>query len=256
MKNILITGHKGFIGRHLIRHLSYKYLCTGIDITIGDDIRNCYLPKCDAIIHLAGKAGVRASFEQPELYHDINVNGSKRIFDHAEKLGVKVLYASSSTAKNSTLSPYAQTKKDMELIAPENSIGMRFHTVYGSDSRPDMFYRMLLDNTAQYITTHTRDFTSIKDLILAVEILLLSDYTGVLDIGTGEQVQVSELADAIGKKLPYKKVTGEQISSKADISVLKSLGWSPKCNVLDELKNDFLQKNKMEKSAKYGQLVY
>ena len=128
---------------------------------------------------------------------------------------------------------------------------MRFHTVYGIDSRPDMMYRKLLENTAEYITTHTRDFTSIKDLIVAVEILLLSDYTGIVDIGTGEQVQVSQLAAAIGRNLPYKSVTGEQVSSKADIRVLKSLGWSPKYVVLDEIKNDLLQKNKMEKSVKY-----
>lgn len=256
MDTLLITGHKGFIGRHLFRHLSEKYNCIGIDIIDGDDIRTCNLPRCDAIIHLAGKAGVRASFKDPDYYWDVNVNGSKRIFDHAKEIGVKVLYASSSTAKNPLISPYAQTKREVELIAPENSIGMRFHTVYGFDSRPDMFYRMLLDGTAEYITTHTRDFTCVKDLVTAVEILLLSDYTGIVDIGTGEQTQVSELARVAERRLPYKVVVGEQESSRADTRLLKSLGWSPKYNVLDELKNDLLQKDKMEKSIKYWQLVY
>jgi len=251
MQTILITGHKGFIGSHLFKYLSENYNCIGLDIKDGQDIRSCDLPNCNIIIHLAGLAGVRHSFNKPDLYWDVNVNGSKRIFEHANKINAKVLYASSSTAKNPETSPYAQTKRALELISPKNSIGMRFHTVYGIDSRPDMMYRKLLENTAEYITTHTRDFTSIKDLIVAVEILLLSDYTGIVDIGTGEQVQVSQLAAAIGRNLPYKSVTGEQVSSKADTRVLKSLGWSPKYVVLDEIKNDLLQKNKMEKSVKY-----
>ena len=41
-------------------------------------------------------------------------------------------------------------------MAPPNSVGMRFQTVYGENSRPDMLYRMLEDKTAKYITNHSQ----------------------------------------------------------------------------------------------------
>lgn len=238
-EEIIVTGHKGFIGSHVYRHLMNKgYHCYGIDIKSGKDIRTCSLPSCDVIIHLAALAGVRKSRECPDDYWDINVEGSRRIFEHGKKWGARVLYASSSSAKQWHTSPYAATKKAMEAIAPEKSLGMRFHTVYGIDSRPDMMYRKLLDNTAEYYTDHTRDFTSVKDVVSAIDILLNNNLSGVVDIGTGQPTKVEDLVSAAGRDLPLKEVTGEQESSKADTWVMESLGWKPQHNVLDDMKKD------------------
>lgn len=252
-EEILVTGHKGFIGSHVFRHLMNKgYQCYGADIKSGKDIRTCSLPSCDIIIHLAGLAGVRKSKDNPDEYWSVNVDGSKKVFEHAQKWGAKVLYASSSSAKQWPTSPYATTKRAMEAIAPDNTIGMRFHTVYGLDSRPDMMYRMLIDNTAKYMTRHTRDFTHINDVVSAID-LLINNYDSiesrVVDIGTGNPVAVPDLVKAADIVLPFKEVDGEQEHSKADNSLIRSLGWSPKHNVLDEIKNDILQKYKVEKSS-------
>lgn len=247
---VIVTGHLGFIGRNVYRHLMNEgFTCQGFDIKNGKDIRNCSLPSCDLIVHLAGLAGVRKSHESPEEYWSVNVDGSRRIFEHAQKWNAKVIYASSSSAKQWWTSPYATTKKAVEAIAPEGSVGLRFHTVYGHNSRPDMMYRKLIDDTATYCTRHTRDFTHVNDVVSAIVTAYnnYEDMPPVIDVGSGNPVAVGDLAAAAGRTLPYKEVTGEQESSLADISVLKQLGWQPRYNVLDEIKNDLIQKDKMEK---------
>lgn len=248
---VLVTGHRGFIGSHVFHNLRYQgFNCQGIDIQEDKDIRTCSLPSCDLIIHLAGLAGVRKSHLNPQEYWSVNVDGSKRIFDHAQKWNAKVIYASSSSVKEWWTSPYAVTKKTVEAIAPEGSVGLRFHTVYGYNSRPDMMYRKLIDNTAKYVTSHTRDFTHVKDVVSAIDTVYANydDMPPVLDVGSGNPVLITDLAKAAGRpELRIMTVAGEQESSHADISVLKEFGWAPRFNVLDEIKNDILQKDKMEK---------
>lgn len=237
---ILITGHQGFIGRHLFQHLSQTHTCIGLDVKSGDDILTCTLPPSDIIVHLAALAGVRKSRSEPDRYWDVNVNGSRRIFEHAERIGARVLYASSSSVKQWHLSPYATTKRVVELFAPPKSLGMRFHTVYGPDSRPDMMYDMLLKGTAQYITDHTRDFTHVRDVVSAIELLIHRGVCGIVDIGSDRPIAVRDLALAAGRNLPLKQVEGEQTTSHADISLLRSFGWSPSGDVLLDIRNDLL----------------
>lgn len=237
---ILVTGHQGFIGRHVFNHFSQRHECVGLDIKSGDDIRTCALPSCDVIIHLAALAGVRKSRLDPNAYWSVNVEGSQRIFNHAEQIGARVMYASSSSVKQWHTSPYATTKKVVEQLAPPRSLGMRFHTVYGKDSRPDMMYDMLLNNTAQYVTDHTRDFTHVRDVVSAIDVLLKHGVCGIVDVGSDNPIHVRALARAAGRYLPTKQVDGEQTSSRADITLLRSLGWQPTANVLVDIRNDLL----------------
>ena len=237
---MVITGHEGFIGHHVYEHFSKKYECIGLDIKSGNDIRTCDLPSCDVVFHLAGLAGVRQSKDEPDLYWSNNVVASQRLFDHYDKMGAKVIYASSSSAKEWHRNPYATSKKVLELIAPPKSLGMRFHTVYGKDSRPDMMYRMLLDNTARYITSHLRDFTHVADVVSAIDILYTNGVCGVVDIGNGNPTSVIELSQVAGRSLPLRSVEGESQITCANITLLKSLGWQPTRHVLEQMKNDIL----------------
>lgn len=240
MTKILITGHRGFIGRHVFERFSQKYECVGIDIQDGNDILTCDLPQCDTIIHLAARAGVRASLLEPDEYWQTNVVGSRRIFDYAERIGARVLYASSSSAKGWFNNPYATTKRVMEEIAPQGSCGMRFHTVYGKDSRPDMMYSKLLRNATTYTTNHMRDFTHVDDVVSAIEMLYNYKVCGIVDVGTGSPVSVMELAQCAGRSLPLKSVSGEAQITCAKPTVLRSLGWQPTKHVLEQIKNDLL----------------
>ena len=113
---------------------------------------------------------------------------------------------------------------------------MRFFNVWAEEkSREDMLYRMLQDNTAKYLTRHRRDWIHVDDIVTAICTLIPDKFRGVLDIGTGKNHSVLELAKKLGKSdLPIKEDTpGEPDSLCADITILKSLGWSPTIDILD-----------------------
>ena len=97
MKQLLITGHKGFIGSQLIKYLQeQEYFCVGLDRRSGNDILDCKLPTdIDCVIHLAGEAGVQASLKDPARYWRTNVEGSRRLFDFYSD--VPIFTASSSS---------------------------------------------------------------------------------------------------------------------------------------------------------------
>lgn len=245
---VLITGHEGFIGRNALRILSDSF-----DIILyRGDIRDFKLSekyeipefKLDAVLHLAALAGVRNSWFDPEEYWNVNVTGSMKVFSECERLGVRCIYASSSSIYEWWQNPYATTKKVMEEIAPKNSVGMRFHTVYGPDSRPDMFYDMMLNDKVEYLTNHKRDWTHVEDIVSAIKILLTTTHVqGKMDIGTENSVSVVDVAREYGyRDVPIREVTGERIVTQADNSQLRNLGWTPKYNIMKEVRNERIKR--------------
>ena len=239
--NILITGHKGFIGSHVFEHLkSEGHEVRGLDKP--DDIKDfirflaCDSIRYDVIIHLAAFAALRDSIENPDKFWENNVVKSQPIFDYCRRNNIRILYASSAGAHGWWQNPYAITKKVNEIQAPPNSVGMRFFNVWAEEgSRKDMLYRMLQEDTAKYITRHKRDWIHVKDIATAISCLLPDVFRGVLDIGTGKNYSVLELAKKLGKgDLPIKEETpGEPDTLCADISILKSLGWSPTIDIIN-----------------------
>ena len=173
VQKILLTGHKGFIGSHLYKKL-FGADVIGLDLLDGDDLLRCELPnvKFDVIIHLAGRSGVRESIKDPSAYWMNNVEASKRLFERYPE--TRILYASSSSAYEPDLNPYAASKFLIEETAGRfsNTLGMRFHTVYSSTPRKGMFLDKLLNNNLDYVTTHYRDFIHIEDVCDAIKILI------------------------------------------------------------------------------------
>ena len=246
---ILVTGHKGFIGSYVYKHLKYDAgygeLVHGIDFPddIGDFVSEIgmFEPKYDIVIHLAAFAALRDSIENPEKFWENNVEKSKPLFKYCQEQSGRLLYACSAGAHGWWMNPYAITKKANELMAPPNSVGMRFFNVWAEEnSRPDMLYRMLQENTAKYITRHKRDYIHVKDVARAICYLIPSTFTGPIDIGTGEPISVMDLADAMGRpNLPIKEDTpGEPDSLCADTTALRNLGWFPTINIMDTVRNN------------------
>ena len=238
---ILITGHKGFIGSYLWDHIK----SSGVDgieldgIDFPDDIGDFKTDKIyDVVIHLAAFAALRESFEDPDRFWENNVEKSKPIFDYCRKNNVRLLYASSAGAHGWWQNPYAITKKVNEIQAPPDSVGMRFFNVWAEEnSRPDMLYRMLQENTAKYITRHYRDYIHVTDVARAICLLMDSNFRGHLDIGYGEAIPVMDIAKSMGRDLPIKEDTpGEPDSLCADTRILRQLGWYPTINIMDHLR--------------------
>ena len=240
---ILVTGHKGFIGSHVYEHLTkIGYEVDGLDKP--DDVRDiirfiaCNGVKYNVIIHLAAYAALRDSVQNPDKFWDNNVIKAKRLFDYCGRNNIRLLYASSAGAHGWWQNPYAITKKVNELMAPDNSVGMRFFNVWAEKgSRDDMLYEMLKQGTAQYITRHRRDWIHVHDVARAICYLIPDKFRGVLDIGTGKNYSVLELAMRMGKSdLPILEHTpNEPDSLCADITQLTKLGWFPTIDIMELL---------------------
>ncbi len=232
-KRILITGTAGFIGfylaklllsegfvihgydamtdyydvalkkrRHQMLHQSKNFNATEAYLEEDDTFLTAATDfKPDAIVHLAGQAGVRYSLENPRAYLDSNVVGTFNVLEASKKLAVQhLLMASTSsvygacedmpfveTEKTDTpLTFYAATKKSTEAMAHTYAhlwdlpITMfRFFTVYGPWGRPDMahfkFTKGILEGTAIDIYNNGemyRDFTYVEDLARAIFLLI------------------------------------------------------------------------------------
>ena len=234
-QKVLVTGHKGFIGSYVYRDFveTHGNWVTGLDRP--DDIANFDGGDYDVVIHLAAFANIRDSLKDPESFYTNNVVKTKKLFDWCRETNTRLLYASSSAVDgNYWDNPYAMTKWINEQMAPPNSVGMRFTTVYGPNSRKDMLYRMLEDRTATYLTNHKRDWIHVKDVARAIRYLAASDLTGPVPVGTGNSVYVTELAKKMGMgHLPVTSNTpGESYENTADTTLLKSTGWFPTMHVL------------------------
>ncbi len=223
--NVLITGAAGFIGSHLCeRLLSEGWTVVGVDNfddfydpkikrqNIADCLKNknfklieadvrdeAAMDKVcssgvEAVIHLAAKAGVRPSIDQPLLYADVNVSGTVTLLEAARKSRIdKFVFGSSSSVYGNNrklpfaeddnvdfpVSPYAATKKAGELICHTyyhlygiRATCLRFFTVYGPRQRPDLaihkFARLIERGRPIPVYgdgTMMRDFTYIDDII-------------------------------------------------------------------------------------------
>jgi len=238
---IMLTGHRGFIGSALLNRLKKNNQIIGFDVKDGmdQDLLHCeFKEEFDLIIHLAGRSGVRESLQDPASYWMNNVEVSRRLFERYE--GTRILYASSSSAYEPDLNPYAASKFIMEELAERynaaNMLGMRFHTVY-SDSCPreNMFFNRLRNGTLEYTTTHYRDFIHLEDVLDAIEILIKNPHVqGYVDIGTGHPVRIQDLAPDLPVRL---NTPGERSWTCANTKKMIALGWKPKYTVEKFLTN-------------------
>ena len=235
----MLTGHRGFIGSQLLKRLKKEHSVVGFDLVDGwdrdhlnnsQDLFDCELREnFDLIIHLAGKSGVRQSMEDPAGYWRNNVEVTKRLLERYPD--TRIMYASSSSAYEPDLNPYAASKYCVEEAASRyhNTLGMRFHTVYSSNPRKGMFLQKLIDGELEYTTNHYRDFIHIEDLCDAIMLLVNNGkYTGILDIGTGNPVKVSDFAPDLPVLL---NTPNERNWTCANTDRMKHLGFKPKYSV-------------------------
>ena len=242
--NILLTGSEGFIGQHLQSFLKDKYNLICLDKKTGNDLITCDLDyDVDLVIHLAGLSGVRDSLDNPVEYWTNNVVATYRIFKQF-KNGPKILYASSSTAREPWRNPYAMSKFYMETIAPHNALGMRFTTVYGPGAREQMLIPKILRDEVSYINVdHSRDFIHIEDVLTAIGFLIVNKIKKrkVIDVGTGVSNKLIDILSHLNIDVKDKRMGTmfERKDNKAQIGVLSEMGWVPKTKLLDYLKENY-----------------
>ena len=239
---ILLTGHNGYIGSALHTVLQNAgHTVFGIDLKTGDDLLffDKWPENIDVVIHLAGKSGVRESIKDPASYWMNNIEASKRLFArYGDKC--RIIYASSSSAYEPDLNPYAASKYCLEELAERypDTLGLRFHTVYSENCRSNMLFYKLLNDKLEYVTRHYRDFVHLDDVLDAIMILInKSHIKGICDVGTGIPIKVQELAPDLPVRL---NTPGEREFTCANIELLLSLGWKPKYSIKKFLTNNNL----------------
>jgi len=265
MSHLLVTGGAGFIGSHLVDAL----LADGDEVTVVDNFDPFYprlvkdvniavhrshprwrlaeidlrdrtglskLPGTfDAIVHLAAKAGVRPSIEDPLSYQDVNVAGTQNLLEFARERRVPhFVFASSSSVYGvnprvpwseedhvlEPISPYASTKVSGELLGHVYShlygmrfIGLRFFTVYGPRQRPDLaihkFARLMRDGQPIPMFgdgSTRRDYTYVSDVVQGIRGAI--DYRGssyeVVNLGNDRTVSLREMIGGLEEALGVK----------------------------------------------------
>ena len=293
---ILVTGGAGFIGSHLVEAL----LAAGHRVSVLDDFNDFYSPKLkrdnlagvlgsdsifevdlrqadavarvvergrfDTIIHLAARAGVRPSIEQPRLYVDTNITGTLNLLEAARFGGVRrFIFASSSSVYglckevpfredmplSETISPYAATKLAGEQLCANyahlhgiRTVCLRFFNAYGPRLRPDLAIHLFTSRILRGLPidqfgdgSMRRDYTYIDDTVQGV--LAALPYEGpifdIFNLGESQTTTLSTLIGLIETALDKKarinflpERPGDVPLTYADISKARRLlGYAP-----------------------------
>jgi UDP-glucuronate 4-epimerase len=254
--------------RNIASHLTRQgYRLVEVDIrdfdALGRDLGGDY----DVIVHLAAKAGVRPSIQDPIAYQEVNVRGTQNLLELARRWEVRqFVFASSSSVYGVNpdvpwredsqvllpISPYAATKVSGEMLGHVYShlygirfLALRFFTVYGPRQRPDLaihkFARaMLRGETAPFYGDGgtSRDYTFIDDIVEGVRAAM--DYGGstyeVINLGNNRTISLTEMVRALEQALGVQarldrrpEQPGDVPRTWADIErARRLLGYAPK----------------------------
>lgn len=228
--------------------------------------------KIDIVVHLAARAGVRPSIENPKAYIDTNIIGTLNILECMNKYSIKkIVFASSSSVYGNCkeaifsenlnlsepISPYAMTKLSCEQMLYTfhklyniNTLALRFFTVYGRRQRPDLaihkFVHLILNKKEIPIFgdgSTKRDYTYIDDIIEGIIAAINYNKTPyeIINIGGGEPINLTKMIEVIEnslevkamiKRLPMQK--GDVDRTEADISKAnRLLKYSPNTKFVD-----------------------
>ena len=292
-KNCVVTGGAGFIGSHLTERLigdGHRVLVidnmhTGrpsnltsfnhesrlevVQAGVEEQDRMAGLLKgADWVFHLAARADIVPSIQQPIDYHRANVEGTLSILEAARQANVqRFVYAASSscygipdayptpeTAPVQPQYPYALTKYVGEQYVMHwhqvyglPALSLRFFNVFGPRHRTTgaygaVFGVFLAQKLAGQPYTivgdgeQTRDFTYVTDIADALVTAAQSDRSGrIYNVGSGGTYSVNSLIDLLGgERIHIPKRPGEPDCTFADITrISEELGWRPKVNFAD-----------------------
>jgi UDP-glucose 4-epimerase len=248
---ILITGSKGFVGKHLTISLEKKYKIVSYDLIDGQDIfdeklLNKSLNNVDVVIHLAAFVSGIESWDKPEEYLLNNGIGTYKVIKSAIKKRVKkIIIFSSAAVYGDPLTPYGASKIFAETIAKSYKdqieiVIVRPFNIYGKGQNPA--YGYVIHNFANGIKNNkqieifgtgvqTRDFILINDIVNTIEKLIkIKSPNKAIDLGTGNSIKIINLANLVGNVLNmkynviYSKARNELLESEANIKDLQNIG--------------------------------
>jgi UDP-glucuronate 4-epimerase len=281
MRSILLTGGAGFIGSHVAEAL----LRRGDSLTIVDNLHDFYSPawkkqnledirragpfdfknvdirdkqelrdvvsrsRPEVIVHLAARAGVRPSIEEPSAYVDVNIHGTLNLLELCREFRIaKFVFGSSSSVYGTTsrapfseeqtdlkpISPYAATKLAGEMLCYTYAhlfkfavVCLRFFTVYGPRQRPDLAihkFTSLIESGKPVPVfgdgSTGRDYTFVDDIVAGVLAAVEYEPPSVFEIfnlGNSHPVKLSELIDLLENATGKKALQNQERPQPGDV---------------------------------------
>ena len=293
----VVTGGAGFIGSHITKKLvergdvvtvidnmntgkkkNLESVIDKINFVKGDildiDLLEDITKDADGVFHHAALASVQDSFDEPDKYHNVNVNGTENILKLSKKHGFKVVYASSSSVygnpiripikesdDKNPINPYAETKLKKEELAIKyskmgvNVIGLRYFNVFGKGQSKEyagvlkLFLERIRDKLPPKINgdgTQFRDFVHVSDVVNANIMSMDSNITHeFFNVGTNTAITIIDLAKTIIEcsGLNIEPIFGPALDgdvhqTKANIDLIKKkIGWEPSIMLVDWIKD-------------------
>lgn len=300
-----MTGGAGFIGSNIVKKLVSRgdnvtvidNLNTGKEenlvsvkdkiVFLNDSILNLDLleketKNIDGVFHQAALASVQDSFNKPEEYQNVNVNGTENILKLAKQNNFKVVYASSSSVygnpekipikesdSKNPINPYAETKLEKEELAIKYSkigvkvIGLRYFNVFGKGQSKEyagvlkLFLERIRDNLPPKINgdgSQFRDFVFVEDVadanIMSMDSNIDHEF---FNVGTNTSITILDLAKTIIKfsNLNIKPIFGPSLQGDvqktvANIDLIEEkIGWKPTI-FLEKWINDIISTKKFD----------
>ena len=301
----LVTGGFGFIGSHITEYLvnrgdnvvvldnfntgkekNLEKVIDKIEFFKGDILDYDLLKKItkdvDGVFHEAALASVQQSFDNPEEYHNVNVNGTENVLKLAKQFGFKIVYASSSSVygnpknipikeqdEKNPINPYAVSKlKDEELAINYskmgvNVIGLRYFNVFGIRQSKEyagvikLFLERIRNKLPPKINgdgTQFRDFVHVSDVVKANILAMESDVNhSFFNVGTNSSISILELANTVIESagLDIEPIHGPALpgdvhKTLADIQLIKEkISWTPSIRIENWIK-EIITSNKID----------
>tara|TARA_R100000278_G_scaffold4576_1_gene7652 strand:+ start:80 stop:952 length:873 start_codon:yes stop_codon:yes gene_type:complete len=288
---VLVTGGAGFVGANLIKRLvdeghdvvsidnystgkkeNEQKECVYYDLDISNNPIESVVGKQDLVFHLAARARILPSIQNPAYTLMNNLNSSIRVLDYVRSKRIPIVFAGSSSSNGNIYSnPYTFSKSSgeglFELYNKIYDIPMsicRFYNVYGEYQLTEgayctvlgIFQKLYEEGKPLTITgdgEQRRDFTYVGDIVDGLwrcgEHLVYRNSSKTngqtFELGRGKNYSINEIAGAFGD-YPTEyidKRPGEMRNTlNTDTKARDMLGWKPTVDIIDYIKNNILKK--------------
>tara|TARA_R110002020_G_scaffold49401_2_gene140575 strand:+ start:313 stop:1230 length:918 start_codon:yes stop_codon:yes gene_type:complete len=298
--NILVTGGAGFVGTNLIKRLlkdgyqvvsvdnystgkkeneqdGCKYypldLSTSITVDTLKSIQvTSQIPKFDIIFHLAAKARIVPSIQNPTKSLFNNIDSTINVLEYARLHNIPVVYAGSSSAHGDIYAnPYTFTKWNGEELCKlyESVYNLpiaicRFYNVYGDGQLTEgayctvlgIFERLYKEGKSLTVTgdgEQRRDFTYVGDIVDGLvkcgrSLIIPNEFNArvsgeTFELGNGNNYSILELVEAFGEtEVEYIPARPGEVreSLNTDTKAYTMLGWKPKGDIIEYIKDTYV----------------
>lgn len=252
--------------------------CEGVEVIEGDiryaNVVENAMRGAEAVVHLAALC-MNKSISDPTESLDVNLLGTQNVFDAAARNSMRrIVYASSAsiygdptslpmyeTDQPAPLTPYCIAKLAGEQLLAFQAkrsklswLALRFFNVYGPGQQTDAYYTSVVLTFLRRIAAgeapvidgrgdQSMDFVHVHDIARAVGLALDSSASGeALNVGTGQQTTIAELADllikTIGADVRPQFRPREVLVTQREASIKRIaevLGWEPTIGIQEGL---------------------